>query len=84
MPSTTSERWICPTCRTGYPVDQQRCPKDGAELMPYSRFVAMQRSAEETRMRSCPLCKGTYPSNVAFCPTDGSALVTREEKNVGD
>lgn len=71
----SSEPWICPTCRLGYPADRKICPKDGTALMPYADFNKRSRATEEGRQRRCPKCSAMYPANASFCSEDGSTLV---------
>jgi hypothetical protein len=73
---TSSESWICPTCRRGFPASQQRCPNDGAALMPYREFTQAHRTqVEGARSKRCPKCGETFQTNSGFCGKDGSPLI---------
>ncbi|MBZ0116085.1 MAG: hypothetical protein K8H88_03805 [Sandaracinaceae bacterium] len=68
-PRADSSDRICPTCRRGYPPGEERCPHDGATLVPYAEFLASQ-----PKENVCPACGERYPAHVRFCGKDGTTL----------
>jgi hypothetical protein len=76
---TTSQQWICPTCRHGYPSGTHICPKDSTRLVPYDKFIEERKAQQgEGKLKKCPKCGEIYPPSVAFCAKDGAALVEKE------
>lgn len=76
-PPANTENMICPVCRRGYAPNDATCSHDGATLLPYSKFVADSKAAEELHSKSklCPKCGERYPMTSTFCGKDGTTLI---------
>jgi hypothetical protein len=72
-PTDTSETWICPACRRGYPKGHASCPciPGGTELVPYQEFAKRGREAPAQDRKLCPDCGNKCPNAAAFCGACG-------------
>jgi len=70
----STETWICPTCRRGYPKEQGTCAciPGGTRLVPYQEFAKQAQSAPVQDRKTCPKCGNACPTAAGFCGACGT------------